>query len=243
MLICTNCGWMNPDDAAVCQMCGEELYDIPHTPDEAPDTPAAESIPTPEHQAAPAPVNPVLSQTVILPRGMAAIEPEEHPAEEDLCPMCGSPVAPGSSYCSNCGYRLLDTAPEPEPEPQPEPIPEPEPEPIPEPLPELEPEPITEPEPIPVPGPERPVPQNLNDTIPDFKATVIDTHHLSEALAKAEETQMRYKQTLRDFPEEPAQESAGPLMSLVPLSKGDKEIIRLVPGEVITIAGHRYLVK
>ncbi|MFN3374851.1 MAG: zinc ribbon domain-containing protein, partial [Chloroflexus sp.] len=27
------------------------------------------------------------------------------------CPQCGSPVAPGTRFCTNCGYRLTPATP------------------------------------------------------------------------------------------------------------------------------------
>ena len=90
MLRCSNCGWFNPDDAPVCEMCGEELRDASKV--------TVENEISHTHEE--------FSKTV-LSSNADCVQKEDIP-EEEFCPMCGYPVTDECITCPNCGYALAE---------------------------------------------------------------------------------------------------------------------------------------
>ena len=104
---CKRCGEPLAEGAKFCTKCGQPT-DVPsQAPVFADSEPITEYV-SEEPEEAPA--------TDITPE--PAEEPFEESAEEptpaqNICPVCGEPLFPGSAFCTSCGARI-DTTPEPE---------------------------------------------------------------------------------------------------------------------------------
>jgi ribosomal protein L40E len=135
MIVCTNCGYRNPDDRKFCASCGAFLewnsqrveQPAPSSDDGAPAAPAAAVKPTPvsgdgvgasvEAPPAQIPSDPTpearLPQAATPTTAHPPVRKEPRPAEryspgDVICGQCGAGNVPTRRFCRRCGASLID---------------------------------------------------------------------------------------------------------------------------------------
>ena len=120
MRFCSECGTLMADESPEeprCKRCGEPLAEGAKfctkcgQPADVPAPVFADSEPIMEYEPETAP-------SIDTPPESAE-EPAEEPVEEptpaqNVCPVCGEPLLPGSTFCTSCGARIEITTAEPE---------------------------------------------------------------------------------------------------------------------------------
>ena len=103
---CPNCGLPLAPGASFCTNCGLKVQPA------APVQPAQPVAPVqPVQPVAPvAPVAPVQPAQPVAPvqpvQPVAPVEPDEPLVSTTTCPNCGKQLAPGTAFCTECGYHV-----------------------------------------------------------------------------------------------------------------------------------------
>lgn len=95
---CINCGWLNPDDAARCEKCCDDSFELE---DQSLEEPVA-SHQEPEVSSVDSGKK-VLSATII---DVSSVIDDNTVSQ---CPKCRYPIAGYVEYCPNCGATIRNT--------------------------------------------------------------------------------------------------------------------------------------
>ncbi len=134
-MTCPQCGQPVIPGEAFCENCGAALTGMAPSPPPAYQSPPQQPA-QPGYQPPPQPAQPAYQPP-----------PQPAPAGPVTCPSCGTPAAPGATFCDNCGAALAGVTPAPPVQPSyPQPYP-PAPQPYPQPAPPVYPPPAAGPPP------------------------------------------------------------------------------------------------